>query len=126
MTDADYNINQLVSTLASISKKYPEGSLEQEAIERAQIALLYVRQLRKEEDLSRYYREYLDPNYKLTLDGEFSTREEAEAWLASGKAAHAMRVKIAGKGFQVAELPGGRRLFIDAPLMSELKKDSGS
>ena len=122
MTVSDYDINAIVSTLASINAAYPEGSTEREAIERAQIALLYVRHLRKVEELDRYYREFFDPDFKVVIAREFVTREEADAWLASAEATEAMLVKIAGRGFQVAQLPGGRRLFIDAPSLEELEK----
>jgi hypothetical protein len=118
----DFNLDELISILASISDKRAVDSKEKDAIELAQIALLYTRHIRKNDDFARYYKEFFDPSFKVKIAQDFATREEADQWLVSGKANEADLVKIAGKGFQVAA-PSGRLRFIEVPLLEELKKE---
>jgi hypothetical protein len=118
----DFDLDDIVGTLTSASERHPEGSKERDAIELAQFALLYTRHIRKTEDFARYYKNFFDPSYQVKVSHEFSTREEADAWLASGKANEAELVKIVGKGFRVARLPG-KLIFLDTPLPDELEAD---
>jgi len=119
----DFDLDDIVGLLTSVSEGRLEGSKAKDAIELAQAALLYTRHLRKQDDFIRYYKEFYDPSFKVKIAQEFATREEANAWLASGKADEADRVKIAGKGFLVARVPG-RLTLIDTPLPEELGTDS--
>lgn len=119
----DFDLDDIVATLTSVHEGLAEGSKARDAIELAQIALLYTRHIRQQDDFIRYYKEFFDPSFKIKITQEFATREEANAWLASGKANEADRVKIAGKGFLVARVPG-RLTFIDVPLPEELERDS--
>ena len=114
----DFDTEAILHILNSIIEKHPEGSPERDAIELAQIALIYPRHIRKEDDFRRFYRDVFDPSFKLKVSHEFATREEADKWLASGKAEDAERVRIAGKGFMVVRLPG-RFTFMSAPLEGE-------
>lgn len=114
----DFDTDAILSALNAIIQKHPEGSPERDAIELAQIALVYPRHIRKEDDFRRFYKEFFDPSFKLKVSHEFATREEADKWLASGKAEDAERVRIAGKGFMVVRLPG-RFTFMSAPLEGE-------
>ena len=114
----DFDTDAILSALHAISQNHPEGSPERDAIELAQIALVYPRHIRKEDDFRRFYRDVFDPSFKLKISHEFATREEADKWLASGKAEDAERVRIAGKGFMVVRLPG-RFTFMSAPLEGE-------
>ena len=118
----DFDLDDIVDILNSASEKHAEGSKERDAIELAQIALLYTRHIRKEDDFARYYKQHFDPSFKIKISHEFATREEADKWLASGKAEDAERVRIAGKGFMVVRLPG-RLTFMVAPLPEELETD---
>lgn len=114
----DFDTDEILSALNAISQKHPEGSPERDVIELAQIALVYPRYIRKEDDFRRFYKEFFDPSFKLKVSYEFSTREDADKWLASGDAKDAERVRIAGKGFMVVQLPG-RLTFMSAPLEDE-------
>ncbi|KFA92306.1 hypothetical protein [Archangium violaceum] len=114
----DFDTDAILSTLNSIIQQHPEGSPERDAIELAQIALIYPRHIRKEDDFRRFYRDIFDPSFKLKVSHEFETRGDADKWLASGKAEDAERVRIAGKGFMVVRLPG-RFTFMSAPLEGE-------
>ncbi len=122
---SDFDLDDIVSILDSIGNKYTEGSKERDAIELAQIALLYPRHTRQEDDFRRYYKRFFDPSFKINVSHEFATREEADRWLASGEAEDTDRVKIAGKGFMVVQLPG-RLTFMNAPLPEELEADDGT
>ena len=122
----EFDIEETLGVLKSVIERHPEGTRERDAIELAQIALLYPRHVRKEDDFRRYYKEFFDPSFKVRIAQDFATREEANAWLASGKAEEAMLITIAGKGFQVARLPG-RLTLIDRPLPEELDaEESGT
>lgn len=118
----DFDVNDIAAILESISKRLAENSRERDAIELAQIALLYPRHLLKEDDFIRYYKEFFDPSFKVKISHEFPTREEAEKWLSSGTAQEAELIRIAGKGFQVARMPG-RLTLIDRPGPEELESD---
>ncbi|WP_309894683.1 hypothetical protein [Archangium sp.] len=118
----DFDLDDIVGILTSVSEGRMEGTKAKDAIELAQIALLYTRHLRKQDDFIRYYKEFFDPSFKIKIAQEFVTREEANAWLVSGKANEADHIKIAGKGFLVARVPG-RLTLIDAPLPEELGTD---
>jgi hypothetical protein len=99
-----------------------EGSKEREALKLAQAALLYIRDSAKEDDFARYYRRFSDTSFTIEVSHDFATREDADQWLASGKARDSERVRIAGKGFMVVQAQG-RLLFMVAPLPDELKTD---
>src|SRR5689334_6034751 len=91
----DFDTDEILSALGSIGQKYPEGSPERDAIELAQIALIYPRHTRREDEFRKFYRDCLDPSFKLIVSHEFATQEDADKWLASGKAKDAERVRIA-------------------------------
>ena len=122
----DFDTDSILELLNSISEKHPEGSRERDAIELAQIALIYPRHTRREDEFRGFYRDFFDPSFKLKVSHDFATREEADQWLASGRAEDAARVRIAGRGFMVVRLPG-RFTFMSAPLEGEDMKtdDSG-
>lgn len=115
---SDFDTDVILSALHAISQKHPEGSPERDVIELAQIALVYPRHIRKEDDFRRFYKEFFDPSFRLKVSHEFATRQEADKWLANGKAEDTERVRIAGKGFMVVRLPG-RFTFMSAPLEDE-------
>ena len=119
----DFDLDDIIATLSSVSHNRTQDAKERSAIELAQIALLYARHAGRLEDFRKYYGEFFDPAFKVVVSHEFPTREEADTWLASGKAQHAEHVKIAGKGYQVVQLPG-RMTFIDRPLPDELSEES--
>jgi len=118
----DLDVDEVAAVLESVGQQFAENSKERNAIELAQIALLYPRHIRKEDDFRRYYKEFFDPSFKVRISHEFPTREEAERWLASGNAQEAELVKVAGKGLQVARLPG-RLTLIDRPLQEQLEAE---
>jgi hypothetical protein len=120
----DFDLDDVISTLDSIGQRLAPGAKERDAIELAQIALLYTRHIRQQHGFATYYKEFFDPAFQVKIAHEFATQEEADAWLASGNASEAARVKISGKGFQVAQLPGGRLRFIHAPFPQELEMES--
>ncbi|RKH46490.1 hypothetical protein [Corallococcus sicarius] len=121
----DFDTDAILSILGAIGQKYPEGSPERDATELAQIALIYPRHVRREDEFRRFYRDFFDPSFKLTVSHEFATQEDADKWLTRGKAKDAERVRIAGKGFMVVQLPG-RFAFMSAPLEGEEVKTEES
>jgi hypothetical protein len=119
---SEFDLEGVLGILNSIIEKYPEGSKERAAIKLAQVALEYPRHIGKEDDFRRHCKEVFAPSFRVNVSHEFATREEADEWLASGKAEHAEHVKIAGKGFLVVQLPG-RMTFIDRPLPEEMETE---
>jgi len=121
----DFDTDAILSVLGSIGQKHPEGSPERDAIELAQIALIYPRHVRREDEFRRFYSDFFDPSFKLTVSHEFATQEDADKWLAGGQAKDAERVRIAGKGFMVVQL-SERFAFMSAPLEGEAVKTEES
>ncbi len=118
----DFDLEDMLGVLNSVIEKYAEGSKERDATELAQIALLYIHHSRKRDDFKKFYKSCFDTSFTVEVSHEFATREDADAWLASGKAKDSERVKIAGKGFMVVQV-SGRLYFMVAPLPEELETD---
>ncbi|HYO52511.1 hypothetical protein [Archangium sp.] len=118
----DFDLDDILGVLNPFIENHAEGSKEREAFKLAQAALLYIRDNKKEDDFAKYYKTFSNTSFTVEVSHEFATREEADKWLASGKAEDAERVKIAGKGFMVVRLPG-RLTFMVAPLPEELETD---
>jgi hypothetical protein len=119
---SDMNLHDLLLRLNPFIESHAEGSSEREVLVLAQIALLYICDKRMQEDFAKYCKKFTNEPFTVEVSHEFATREEADKWLASGKAQHAEPVKIAGKGFLAVQLPG-RMTFIDRPLPEELETD---
>jgi hypothetical protein len=121
----NFDVDSVLDILRTVNEKYPEGSPEDEAIRIAAVALFYVREIQKLED----YREFFRAFYTLAIDyvvvsQSFATREEADEWLASGKASEGERVRIAGQGFRVIPERKGKGVrFLRSPLPEELMKE---
>ena len=118
----DFDLEDMLLVLNPFIENHAEGSKEREAFKLAQAALLYIRDNKKEDDFVRYYKRFSDTSFTVDVSHEFATREEADNWLASGSAKDSERVKIAGKGFMVVQVPG-RLVFMVAPLPEELEMD---
>ena len=116
--DSGFDIEAVMKTLGTISGKYQKDSPEDEALRIAAVALLYVRDLQKLEDYRQYFREFVTGK-PIIVSQTFATREEADEWLASGKATDGELVSIAGKGFTAHHLPGGWK-FLRARVPEEL------
>lgn len=116
----DFDVDSVLRTLGTVSEKYQQGSPEDEALRVAAMALLYVRDLQKLDDYRSYFRNAFTPAVDaVTVSHVFLTKEDADAWLASGTANDGALVKIAGQGFQVIPGPKGLR-FLRTPLPEEL------
>jgi hypothetical protein len=123
----DFDVDSILSTLRTVNEKYQEGTPEDEAIRVAAVALLYVRENQKLDDYRTFFRKFYTPAAdSVTVSQTFSTREEADAWLASATPRDGDLVRIAGQGFQVIPQRGGQGFrFLRTPLPDELaKKDS--
>lgn len=121
----NFDIDSVLDILRTVNEKYLEGSPEDEAIRIAAVALFYVREIQKLEDYREFFRAFYTPAIDYVVVSQtFATREEADAWLASGKAIEGERVRIAGQGFRV--IPERKRKglrFLRSPLPEELMKD---
>jgi len=118
----DVDLYEVLAVLSPFIENHAEGSKEREALALAQIALLYIRDNKMQEDFARYCKKFTNAPFTVEVSHEFATREEADKWLASGKTKDSERVKIAGKGFMVVQVTG-RLLFMVAPLPEELETE---
>jgi hypothetical protein len=117
-----FDLQDMLLVLNPFIENHEEGSKEKEAFKLAQAALLYIRDHKQEDDFARYYGRFSDTSFTVAVAHEFATREDADQWLASEKAQDGERVRIAGKGFMVVQVPG-RLAFMIAPLPEELETE---
>lgn len=120
----DFDVDAVLDLLRTVDEKYPEGSPEDEAIRVAAVALFYVRETQKLEEYREFFRKFYTPATESIVPAHtFATREDADAWLASGGATEGVLVKIAGEGFRVIPQRGGKGLrFRPTPLPEELMR----
>ncbi|WP_375768813.1 hypothetical protein NR798_45245 [Archangium gephyra] len=120
----DFDVDSVLDRLRTVNEKYPEGSPEDEALRVAAVALLYVRETQKLGDYREFFRAFYTPAIEyIVVAHTFATREEADAWLASGKTRDGELVRIAGEGFQVIPERSGKGFrFLRTPLPEELMK----
>ncbi|AKJ07255.1 Hypothetical protein AA314_08881 [Archangium gephyra] len=106
-----------------MNEKYEEGSREDEALRIAAVALLYVRDIQKLDEYREYFRKFYIPAIEsVAVSQTFATREEADAWLTSGRASEEELVRIAGQGFRVIAARKGKGLmFLRTPLPEEME-----
>ncbi|WP_164000816.1 hypothetical protein [Pyxidicoccus caerfyrddinensis] len=118
--DPDFDVDAIIRIIGTINEKYPEGSPEDEALHIAAGALVYLRENQKLDEYRAYFRKYFAPATSAALVAQsFTSRAEADAWLASGVAPDGALVSIAGEGFTVVRLPN-RWEFLRTPLPEEL------
>ncbi|NOJ97028.1 hypothetical protein D7W82_04690 [Corallococcus sp. CA049B] len=118
----DVNVDDVLEVLGAESQKHARGTREWNALETAAFCLIYVQHLGKLKDFAQYFQERLDPNFKIKIERDFATRDEAESWIKSGDAEDGMQIRIDGKGFLVVRLPG-RLTLLNNPLPEELGTD---
>jgi hypothetical protein len=120
--NSNFDVDSVLGILGTVSEKYPPGSPEDEALRVAAVALLYVRERQQLDEYREYFRKfYLSAVEAITVSQTFATRDEADAWLASGKASDGELVRIAGQGFRVIpERKGPGLRFLRTPLPEEM------
>ena len=112
-----FDLDAVLETLGVVSHGFPEGSPQDEALRIAAVALLYVRDNQKLEEYRDYFQRFLT-HRPVRAAHVFSTREEAEVWLAGGEARDGTLVSIAGQGFTVIQATQGLK-FVRTPLPEE-------
>lgn len=117
--NSNFDVDAVMKTLGTVSDKYAKGSPEDEALRIAAVALLYVRDIDKLEDYRNYFREFI-VGKPLIVEHAFTTREEADAGLASGKVDDGALITVAGQGFTVVKGPRGWR-FLRTRLPDEVE-----
>jgi hypothetical protein len=120
----DFDVDSVLDILRTVNESYPEGSPEDEALRVAAVALFYVRESQKLDEYREFFRSFYTPAIDYIVVAQtFSTREEADTWLASGQATEGDLVRIAGQGFQVMPMRKGVGLrLVRMPLPEELMK----
>jgi hypothetical protein len=118
----NFDVDAVLRTVEAVSKKHPEGTPEDEALRVCAAALLFVRDdVRKLDEFREFFRKLTTPAIEgIKIAHTFASREEAEAWLASGAATDGQLVRVAGQGFTVIDHgPRGLKL-VRIPLPEEL------
>jgi hypothetical protein len=119
--DQNFDVDAVLETLGAVNENYPAGSREDEALRVAAVALLYVREIQKLEDYREFLRKFYTPAIEAVIVSQtFTTRDEADEWLASGKARDGELVRVAGQGFRVIDGRKGLR-FLRTPLPEEME-----
>ncbi|WPB78888.1 hypothetical protein KYC5002_06945 [Archangium violaceum] len=121
--NSSFDVDSVLQVLGTMNEKYEEGSREDEALRIAAVALLYVRDIQKLDEYREYFRKFYIPAIEsVVVSQTFATREEADAWLASGRATEEELVRIAGQGFRViASRKGKGLMFLRTPLPEEME-----
>ncbi|QRK13697.1 hypothetical protein JQX13_19380 [Archangium violaceum] len=118
----NFDVDTVLRTVEAVSRNHPEGSPEEEALRICAAALLFVRDdVRKLDEFREFFRKLTTPAAEgVKLAHTFASREEAEAWLASGVATDGQLVRAGGQGFIVVDRgPKGLKL-VRIPLPEEL------
>jgi hypothetical protein len=116
-----FELDDALRIIESISQGFQEGSSEEASLRAAAAALVYVRETGKLDDYREFFRQITTPAIEsIKAAYTFSTREEAEEWLKGATVSDGELVSIAGKGYQVVNLPQGAR-FLRNPLPHELE-----
>lgn len=120
---SNFDVDTVLEILGTVNEKYQEGSPEDEALRIAAVSLLYVREIQKLDEYREFFRRFYIPAIEsVVVSQTFATRDEADAWLASGKASEGELVRIAGQGFRVIDARKGRGLmFLRTPLPEEME-----
>jgi hypothetical protein len=123
--NSNFDVDSVMEVLGTVNKKYQDGSPEDEALRIAAVSLLYVREIQKLDEYREFFRQFYIPAIESVIVSQtFATREEADAWLASGNGKDGELVRIAGQGFQV--IPARKQkgmMFLRTPLPEELMKE---
>lgn len=119
----EYDYKERSDALLSVIKQFPEGSKEGEILQFAAQLLLYVYCDRKRLRAFRQWRAEGDlPVSQVPFNAlhEFATQADADAWRASGQARDSDRIIIAGKSYEVVDVPPYGLKFAPVPLPQEL------
>jgi hypothetical protein len=121
--NSNFDVDSVLELLGTVNEKYQDGSREDEALRIAAVALLYVRDIHKLDEYREYFRKFYIPAIdSVVVSQTFATRDEADVWLASGKASEDVLVRIAGQGFRVITARKGKELmFLRTPLPEEME-----
>ncbi|MHA7629791.1 hypothetical protein [Corallococcus sp. M7] len=98
----NFDVDAVMGVLGTIGERFQDGTLEDEALRIAAVALLYVREKGALEDYREYFRRFFIPaSESIVVVQSFSTTEESDAWLAQDLGREGDLVRIAGEGFRV-------------------------
>ncbi|MFY0581543.1 hypothetical protein ACN28S_51320 [Cystobacter fuscus] len=118
----NFDVDAVLRTMEAMSRHHVEGTPEDEALRVCATALLFVRdEAKKLEELREFFRKITTPAIVgVQVAHTFASRQEADAWLASGTATDGQLVRVAGQGFTVVDHgPKGLKL-VRIPLPEEL------
>lgn len=120
--DKNFDADAILRTMEAVSRHHAGGTPEDEALRVCAAALLFVRDdLKKLGEFREFFRKITTPATQgIQVAHTFASREEADAWLASGSAKDGLLVRVAGQGFTVIDHgPKGLKL-VRIPLPDEL------
>lgn len=119
----DFDYSATLDALTAAHKLFPQESAEAKAIELSVSLIVFTARRRP---ILKEFLAWLEtaslPASQVPFNAlhEFSTQEEADAWRASGRAKDGDRIIIAGKGYEVVDVPPDGLKFARVPLPEEL------
>ncbi len=119
----DFDYSATLLALDAAYKLFPEDSAEAKAIRLAVSLMIFTAGKRPVLKEFLKWLEVADlPASQVPFNAlhEFATQEEADAWRASGQANDGDRIIIAGKGYEVVDVPPYGLKFAWAPLPEDL------
>jgi hypothetical protein len=118
----NFDVDSVLRTVEAMNEHHPEGTPEDEALRVCAAALLFVRDdIQKLEQFREFFRKITTPAIEgIKVAHTFPSREEADAWLASGTAHDGQLVRVAGQGFTVIDHGAKGLKLVRIPLPEEL------
>ncbi len=118
----NFDVDTVLRTVEAVSERHWEGTPEDEALRVCAAALLFVRDdLQRLEEFREFFRKITTPAREgIKVAHTFSSRAEADAWLASGSATDGQLVRVAGQGFTVIDHGSKGLKLVRVPLPEEL------
>ena len=118
----NFDVDTVLRTVEAVNKHHSAGTPEDEALRVCAAALLFVRDdLQKLEEFREFFRKITTPAIQgIKVAHTFSSREEADAWLAGGTAMDGQLVRVAGQGFTVIDHGSKGLKLVRIPLPEEL------
>ena len=120
--DKNFDAEAVLRTMEAMSRHHARGTPEDAALRTCAAALLFIRDdLRKLEEFREFFRKITTPAIQgVQVAHTFASREEADAWLASGSARDGQLIRVSSQGFTVVDRgPKGLKL-VRLPLPEEL------
>ena len=124
--DKNFDVDAVLRAMEAMSRHHARETPEDVALRVCAASLLFVRdELKKLEEFREFFRKITTPAVEgVQVLHTFASREEADAWLASGTAKDGQLVRVTGQGFMVIDHGQKGLKLVRIPLPDELPHKS--